>query len=122
MAKEDAKVVIGGDAQKAVNAIKDVTQHMGSMGKGMNDFLSQATGFFSWQTAAVAGLGAVATGFASLMKNAIDTADEFANMSKRTGVSAESLSRLAYAAKLSDTSNETLQKSLKFLNVALYDV
>lgn len=122
MAKEDAKVVIGGDAQKAVNAIKDVTQHMGSMGKGMNDFLSQATGFFSWQTAAVAGLGAVATGFASLMKGAIDTADEFANMSKRTGVAVESLSRLAYAAKMSDTSNETLQKSLKFLNVALYDV
>ena len=122
MAKEDAKVVIGGDAQKAVNAIKDVTQHMGSMGKGMNDFLSQATGFFSWQTAAVAGLGAVAAGFGAMISKAIDTADEFANMSKRTGLATESLSKLAYAAKMSDVSNETLQKSLKFLNISLYDV
>lgn len=122
MAKEDVKVIIGGDAQKAVKSIQEVTQHMGKMGGAVSDFLGTATGFLNWQTAAAAGLGAVAAGFGKLISDAINTADELANMSKRTGIAVESLSRLSYVAKMSDTDMGTLQKSMKFLNNALYDV
>lgn len=122
MAKEDVKLLITADGQKAVRELQEVTKHMGGLGKGMSDFLGTATGFLSWQTAAVAGIGALAAGMGAMISKAINTADEFANMSKRTGLATESLSKLAYAAKMSDTSSEILQKSLKFLNVALYDV
>ena len=62
----------------------------------------------------VAVVGA-ATGLAALTKAAIDNADELDNMSQRTGVSVEALSRLQYAAKLSDTSIESLQTGFRTL-------
>ncbi len=122
MAKDDAKIIIGGDAQRAVKSLQDVSKNLGGLGNSMNSFLGQASGFLSWQTAAAAGAGALVGGLASMIKEAIDTADQMANMSARTGIATESLSKLAYAANQSDVSNETLQKSLKFLNTNLYDV
>lgn len=122
MAKEDAKIIIGGDAQRAVKSLQDVSKNLGGLGNSVSSFMGTATGFLNWQTAAAAGASAVATGFATMMKDALDTADQMANMSKRTGIVVESLSKLSYVAKMSDTSMETLQKSMKFLNTSLYDV
>ena len=62
----------------------------------------------------VAAVGA-ATGLAILTKRAIDNADALDNMSQRTGVSVEALSRLQYAAQLSDTSIQSLQTGFRTL-------
>ena len=56
-----------------------------------------------------------AAGLAALTKAAIDNADALDNMSQRIGVSVEALSRLQYAAKLSDTSIESLQTGFRTL-------
>ena len=122
MAKEDVKLLITADGQKAIKEISEVTQHMGKFGSGVNNLLSTATSFVNWQTAAVGAITAAGAAFGKLMVDALNTADEMANMSKRTGIAVESLSRLSYVAKMSDTDMGTLQKSMKFLNNALYDV
>lgn len=56
----------------------------------------------------VAAAGIVAVG----VKRAIDSADAIDEMSERTGISAEALSRLEVAATLTDTSLESLQKGI----------
>ncbi len=122
MAKEDVKLLIGADGQKAITEIQKVTQQMGGLGAGVNNLLSTAGSFLNWQTAAVGAISAAGAAFGKLMVDALNTADEMANMSKRTGIAVESLSRLSYVAKMSDTDMGTLQKSMKFLNTALYDV
>lgn len=58
---------------------------------------------------------AAATAIGAMTKAAVDNADQLNKMSQSTGVSVESLSRLAYAAELSDISTEELGKSLGIL-------
>lgn len=65
------------------------------------------------------GVTAAAGALATMTKNAIDSADEMNKASQKIGVSTESLSGLAYAAKLSDVSLEGLQGGLKKLSVAI---
>ena len=65
--------------------------------------------------AAFSAAGAIA---AAGIKRAIDAADAIDNMSQRTGISVEALSRLEVAAKLSDTSIESLQKAIVKLSQA----
>lgn len=64
----------------------------------------------------LAGIGLSATAAAAAVgasvKAAADYGDELDNMSQRTGVAVEELSRLQYAAKLSDTSTEALAKGV----------
>ncbi len=61
--------------------------------------------------AGVAALAA-ATGLAAMVKSSIDAADEMAQLAEKTGITTEVLSGLAYAANLSNVSNEDLAKSL----------
>ncbi|MDA2936838.1 phage tail tape measure protein [Acidobacteria bacterium AH-259-A15] len=76
-------------------------------------------------TKALKVVGGIAVGlgvtFAALAKRAIDSADNFAKMSKSTGVSTEALSALSHAAKLSGTDMETLEKALGRLAVNASD-
>lgn len=70
--------------------------------------------------AALAAAAAVgATAMAVLIKRSIDSADNFAKMSQRVGVSVEDLSSLSHAAKLSDVSLENLGTSMGFLSRAM---
>lgn len=57
--------------------------------------------------------------FIALVKGIADTADELAKLSSRTDIAVESLSKLRYAASLSDASNEDLTSSLTKLNRVL---
>lgn len=57
--------------------------------------------------------------FIALVKGIADTADELAKLSSRVDISVESLSKLRYAASLSDASNEDLSSSLTKLNRVL---
>jgi len=64
----------------------------------------------------LAGIGLSATAAAAAVgasvKAAADYGDQLDNMAQRTGVAVEELSRLQYAAKLSDTSTEALGKGI----------
>lgn len=64
----------------------------------------------------LAGIGlsatAAAAALAASVRSAADYGDQLDNMAQRTGVAVEELSRLQYAAKLSDTSTEALGKGI----------
>jgi len=66
----------------------------------------------------LAGLGVSLSvaGFATMIKSAIDAADELNKLSQKIGISVEALSTLRFAAQLSDVSLETLQKGIKGLS------
>jgi len=65
------------------------------------------------------GAGVSIAGLVGLVKGSIDAADNLNKLSQRVGTSVESLSRLQYAAKLSDISTEQLGDGLKKLAVNL---
>jgi hypothetical protein len=73
---------------------------------------------FSFSGLAGIGLsaGAAAAALATSVRSAADYGDQLDNMAQRTGVAVEELSRLQYAAKLSDTSTEALGKGLSYLS------
>ncbi|HRI92161.1 MAG TPA: phage tail protein [Accumulibacter sp.] len=66
----------------------------------------------------LAGLGVSLSvaGFATMIKSAIDAADQLNKLSQKIGISVEALSTLRFAAQLSDISLETLQKGIKGLS------
>lgn len=78
---------------------------IGSMGSGLAILGGVAS-------AVVAGGAAMA----GAVRVAANYGDEIANLSERTGLAAGELSRLAYAAKLSDTSTEALGKGVGYLS------
>lgn len=57
--------------------------------------------------------------FVLLIEHSIEAADALNKLSQRTGLAVEDLSRLQYAAKLADVSNESLTTGLKKLNVSI---
>jgi hypothetical protein len=59
------------------------------------------------------GITAMATAFVANTKNALDFAETMGKMSQRLGITTEAMSKLAYAAKLSDISIETLETSFR---------
>ncbi len=70
----------------------------------------------------VGAVGRLANAFPSAIKGAIDHADAIAKAAQKAGVATESLSRLEYAAKLSDVSLEQLTGGLARLAKSLADV
>lgn len=101
------KVVITGESAGAVKAVKAVTSEMASMQGASLKVLSTLQ--------SLAGLGAVAA-LTTLTKQAIDSADALDELSQRTGVAVEDLSKLQYAANLTGVSSEQLAKGLITLN------
>lgn len=65
------------------------------------------------------GVAGAALTFAASIKGAIDAADQINKLSQRTGVAAEQLSQLQFAAKLSDVSTESLTSGIKKLNLSI---
>jgi len=94
-----------------LNRLAQVAQgglsRMGQAAKGVS-------GLMSGLLAAVAAGGVVALG-----KSAIDAADDLNDMSQRTGVAVETLSRFERAAKDSGTSVETVAKAMSKLSKGL---
>lgn len=68
--------------------------------------------------AIAASLVAAATGFAYKMKQVVDEADKMGKAAQSLGVTTEALSKLKYAAELSDISFEELSSSINRLNKA----
>lgn len=112
------EIIIDGQNRGAIVAINGVKTELSSLGPAGNKISSMMSQIFNPTTLAI---GAV-TGLATIMKQAINTADELYMMSQRIGVSVESLSVLKYAAEQSDLSLEQMQVGLKKLSTNLYDV
>ena len=102
MALPEIKVKIGADTSGLERGLAAATANLTQFAKRAGTAV------------AIAGAGAAA-GLIALTKRAIDNADALDNMSQRLGVSIEALSRLQYAAKLSDTSIESLQTGFRTL-------
>ena len=110
MTTVNTKVVLSGDPSGAVSAIQRVKTELGSL----QSFGAKALAFGG----AIAASGAVAA-LVSVTKSAIDAADALDELSQRTGVSTEDLSKLQFAANTLGVDNEKLTKGLIRLNAEL---
>lgn len=93
--------------------------------KGLNDAKASMTKFANdikqiGKISLAAGLGLNAIGQLAAKRFA-SVGDALAKMSKRTGISVESLSELKYAADLSGTSAEALETSIRRMQRTIYD-
>ena len=88
---------------------------------GVKSAKQKAEGLASGFKKAGAALSGIGLAFVVLTKKAIDTADEFAKMSQKVGVSVEVLSGLSFAANLAGTNIGTVEKGLGLLSKNLTD-
>lgn len=98
---------------KATPELQKFQQNLSKTGVAIKSFAATAA------TMAVAVAGAVVAGMAAMVKKTIDAADAMDEMSQRTGVSVESLSALAYAAKFGGITTEQLEQGLTKLNKSI---
>ena len=80
---------------------------------GVKSAKEKAQGLASGFTKAGAALSGIGLVFVALTKSAIDTADNFAKMSQKVGVSVETLSGLSFAANLAGTNIGTVERGLR---------
>ena len=103
----DAVLRLSTDSSKYDSGIKSAKDKAESLASGF-----KKTG---------AALTAVGLPFLLLAKQAINTADEFAKMSQKVGVSVETLSGLSFAANLAGTNIGTVERGLGLLSRNLDD-
>lgn len=96
---------------------QDMDQAKKTVGGAMAS-IEKAVGFAK---NALVGLGAIglAAALANQVKQVIDLADSLNKLSQKTGLATETLSQMQYAAKLADVSNETLNGSIRKLNISV---
>ena len=88
---------------------------------GVKSAKQKAEGLASGFKKAGAALSGIGLAFVVITKQAINTADEFAKMSQKVGVSVEVLSGLSFAANLAGTNIGTVEKGLGLLSKNLND-
>ena len=110
--------------QAAMARLKGVATTMGTgIGKGFAGAQGALSGFSKSVLslpAAIAGSVAV-TGLVALAKNFADAGSAVDDMAQRTGMSAEAVSSLGYAAKLSGTDIGTLEKGVRKMQMGIAD-
>lgn len=124
-------LLITGDASGAQKAIKLTEEQLSSLkskiadtgtssfklsGDWQKQFTSMSASAAKWGAATAA---AAATGAALFVKSAIDQADAAGILAGKLGITTEALTKLEYAAKLSDVSQQALEGGLKKLSVTL---
>lgn len=126
-----AAVLITGDASGAQKAVKLTAEQLESLNKKIADTSSSTfrlSGDWKKELASMAGsaakwgaatAAAAAAGAAVFIKSAIDQADAAGILAGKLGITTEALTKLEYAAKLSDVSQSALEGSLKKLSVTL---
>ncbi len=124
MSTQQTKVIITGDASGFVRAAQQAQGASVQLGTALGGLQGIAAKGILGNMSAM-GLAGVAAGVgASLIAvagNAIATGDELDNLAQRTGISVEELSKLRYAAQMSDLSNESLAKGLAVLSVKMVE-
>lgn len=114
----EVKIKISADGKgvdTTVAAIRGSLKQLGSDLTRVQSLATSALGF-----AGIGGAASVA-GIIAIAKQTANAADEMANLAQRTGVSVEELSRLGYAAKMSDASLEDVSAGLKKLSVNMVE-
>ena len=96
------RVILGADTAEFETGLKNASVKLGNFGASIARVGAMAS-------VAIAGM---ATATAMGVKGAINSFDDLEKTSQRIGVPVEALSALRYAAKLSDVSAETLDKSM----------
>lgn len=130
MAKPLVEVAISADGSvfvREVNKAGDASDKFGSSVKGAGDKAKQSQRDVDTfgESAARAAKGLAAAGAAAVIgagyfvKSAIDQADAAGILSGKLGITTEALTKLEYAAKLSDVSQQALEGGLKKLAVTL---
>ncbi|PPQ17969.1 hypothetical protein CV770_18555 [Bradyrhizobium sp. AC87j1] len=103
------RVILGGDTSGLDKSLAESQSKLAGFGSKL------ALGF----AAAAAAATAAAVAVTSQVHSAIEAADQLNKMSQSTGLSTEELSKLKYAADLSDVSTEALGKSMGKLSKAM---
>ncbi|MBR1230202.1 hypothetical protein JQ600_35495 [Bradyrhizobium sp. AUGA SZCCT0176] len=103
------RVVLGADTAALDKGLKDSQSKLGAFGVAVT----------AGMAAVAAGVAAAAVQIAGSIQSTIDSADKLNKMSQSTGMSTEALSKLGYAAELSDVSMESLGKSVGKLSKAI---
>lgn len=114
MAGPDVRVKLSAEGvDEVVRALAKVQQAAKNAGKGSKDvsLLGSALGDLSSILPQLSA-GAAVAGLAALTKQALDTADAVGKLSAKTGVSAETISVLSFAAETADASFESLSKGM----------
>ena len=101
-------------ANDAFAALGDATSRLGPLGTALSRI--GPAGLIAG--GALAGL---TFGLSRLVFPVADVGEELNKLAQKTGVSVEALSKLRYAADLSDVSSESLTKALRKLSVSLFD-
>lgn len=115
--KNEANVKLNADATGVVKGVAVAQGALGKLEKQLGSLESLSAKGLSLSGLAGIGLSATAAAAAlmTVVRSAADYGDQLDNMSQRTGIAVEDLSKLQYAAKMSDTSNEALAKGLQSL-------
>lgn len=98
--------------------LPEIKVKIGADTTGLEKGIVSATGSlskFAKQAAVALGVAGAAGGFVAMTKAAIDNADALNKAAQKIGISVEALSRLQYAAKLSDVSIQGLQVGMNAL-------
>ena len=113
--KDDVELRLSVDAAGVAKGVAVAQGALGRLQAQLSGMEAASGRAFSLSGLAGIGLSATAAAAAALVgsvKAAADYGDQLDNMAQRTGVAVEELSRLQYAAKLSDTSTEALSKGI----------
>lgn len=118
MANSGPSIKITADASGVVKGVAVANGALAKLGDKMSELQSLSGSAFSFSGLAGIGLSATAAAAALIgaVRSAADYGDKLDNMSQRTGVAVEELSRLSFAAQMSDTSQEALGKGLAYLS------
>lgn len=108
---KELKLLITGDPSQLKGALD-------TAGKNVTSFSDKIKGIGKMAT--IAG-GIVTAALTGIVLKTAKAGDELDKMSKRTNVSVENLSALAYAAEISGTSIDTIENSLRFLGTGMKD-
>ncbi|MBP0634913.1 phage tail tape measure protein [Cupriavidus sp. AcVe19-6a] len=101
-------------AQSAISQIKEMEKSLGGLEKSASSALTAMKGFVGGLAGAIT-VGTVITAFKSL----VDTLDNLNDTSERLGVSTDNLQAWGFAAQMSGTDAETLNKAIGKLSVAM---
>lgn len=119
----DAMDKIGKDGEAAAKRIKSsfsgLKGEVGEFGSGLRGVVENLSGLSLGGELGLGALGGVAAalgGVALAVKNTADQADALGKLAQKTGSTTEELSKLQYAASLSDVTNEKLSSGLRVLS------
>lgn len=113
--EKEVVVKIVSDIRGLLTGMSESTSVVKSTTSQMQNSLNNLTNAAKTVTGALVGMasiGAVGLFFRSTIKEVVDTAESLSILSRQTGIAAEELSRLQYAAKLSDVEVESFNSSL----------